>query len=90
MNHNVDYPIISADGHVDEPEDLISRLPTNLRERVQLGFTPTEGGMVVNLLGFEFFVPELTRELTQEELKREFRQDPKLEIHRQSSADPVL
>lgn len=75
MNGITDYPVISADGHVDEPDELIERLPAELRSRVQLGFTPTDGGMVVNLLGFEFFVPELTRELTPEELQREFRQD---------------
>ena len=75
MHTSLPYPIVSADGHVSEPQELFSRLPKELQARVQLGTQSVEGGSIMNLFGREFFIPDLHRELTTEELMREFRQD---------------
>ncbi|MEM9621852.1 MAG: amidohydrolase family protein [Pseudomonadota bacterium] len=76
MRSNLPYPVISADGHVNEPEELFARLPAALQARVAIGTRQVEGGAIVNLLGCELFMPDLHRELTPDELMREFRQDP--------------
>ncbi len=76
MTSKLPYPVISADGHVNEPDELFARLPPDLQARLQIGSRPVEGGTVVNLLGCELFLPDLNRELTLDELRREFRQDP--------------
>lgn len=76
MNTGLAYPIVSADGHVTEPPNLFERLPKELQARVQVGTRSVEGGTVVSLFGFEFFMPKLGRKPTPHELMREFREDP--------------
>ncbi len=76
MISELPYPIVSADGHMHEPPELYERLPTRLRERVEFGSEPVDGGAAVKMLGVEFFAPAFGRTPTADELTREFREDP--------------
>ena len=47
----MDYPIISADDHIQEPPDLWStRLPKNLRDRAPKVITLADGGRVEGVI----------------------------------------
>jgi predicted TIM-barrel fold metal-dependent hydrolase len=75
MKNELPYPIISADGHVNEPEDLFDRLPKALRGKYERKIEPVEGGYIMKMMGVEIFIASPARKLTDDENMREFRQD---------------
>jgi hypothetical protein len=73
---NPTYPIVSADGHIEEPPELFERLSPESREKAERGTRRIDGGTVVDIFGFELFTPDRSRRPTDDEYMREFRRDP--------------
>ena len=70
------YPLVSADGHVNEAEAMWERVPEQHRALARTKFEKRNDGIVMSLQGAKVFLPKLDREMTDGEKMREFRNDP--------------
>ena len=69
------YPLISADGHINESAQMWERVPERFRDEARMKIEPHENGTVLNFHGSKIFLPKFGREMTEDELSREFRRD---------------
>lgn len=68
--------VISADGHVNEQDELWARVPERFREQAQPRLEKRPEGYVLDLHGSKITFPRLPQDVTADELDKEFRRDP--------------